>query len=253
MPPGAGPVGFHYVSSPVVLIPGAPVLVPELSGTAAVDNARRVEQLCALVLEASRGCSRVVVVGTDPRQRNHAGVRSSLIRWGADVSVGRPQDPPAQPDAVADPALIAWWLLDRIGSDLPRTFQGVHGESDSPPEAEEGDLVVVVADGPASLTPRAPVPEDPRGVALDAALADWLRTGGALPDPGATVAEAVGWWSRPAWLALAGLVGDRGAANTLSWAPFGVGYHGARWAAVPPMTAVAGDDPAGQNASGPDA
>lgn len=220
------------MSSPVVLIPGAPVLVPELSGAAAVVSARRVEQLCELVREASRGRSRVLVVGTDPRRRAVGGVRSSLARWGADVSVGRPEDPAAPPDAVPDPALIAWWLLDRIGSDLPRTFLGVHGESASPPEAADGDLVVVVADGPASLTPRAPVPEDPRGVALDAALADWLDTGGALPDPGAAVAADVGWWSRPAWLVLAGLVGRRRAVDALSWAPFGVGYHGARWAAM---------------------
>ena len=234
------------MSSPVVLIPGAPVLVPELSGAAAVDSARQVEQLCELVRDASRGCSRVVVVGADPRQRTVGGVRSSLLRWGADVSVGRPQDPPAPPDEVPDAALIAWWLLDRIESDLPRTFLGVHGESDSSPEAAEDDLVVVVADGPASLTPRAPVPEDPRGVALDAALTDWLRDGGALPDPGAAVAADVGWWSRPAWLTLTGLVGRRRAVQTLSWAPFGVGYHGARWAA---MTA---EDQARKIASGPD-
>src|SRR5699024_9236350 len=111
--------------------------------------------------------TRVVVVGTDKQLRTGGGERSSLIRWGVDVSVGRPQDPPAGPDTVPDAALIAWWLLDRTGSGLPRTFSGVHGESATPPEATEGDLVVVVADGPASLTPRAPVPQDPRGVALD--------------------------------------------------------------------------------------
>lgn len=90
---------------------------------------------------------------------------------------------------------------------------------------------MVVADGPASLTPRAPVPEDPRGIALDADLADWLRGGGALPDPGAEVAGAIGWWSRPAWRALAGVVGERPADASASWAPFGVGYHCARWPA----------------------
>lgn len=235
------------MSSPVVLIPGAPVLVPALSGAAAVDSARQVEQVLELVREASRGCSRVVVVGADPRKRVVGSVRSTLVRWGADVNVGRPGDPVAPLDAVPDPALIAWWVLDRVGSDLPRTFLGVHAESDSPPEAADDDLVVVVADGPASLTPRAPVPEDPRGVALDAALAEWLRDGGALPDPGVAVAAEAGWWSRPAWLSLAGLVGRRRAVETLSWAPFGVGYHTARWAA---MTA---DDRVRKIASGPDA
>ena len=218
------------MSSPVVLIPGAPVLVPELSGAAAADSARQVEHACELIREASRERTRVVVVGTDEQLRAGDGMRSSLIRWGANVGVGRPQDPLAGPDTVSDAALIAWWLLDQSGSHLPRTFSGVHGESPTPPEAEEGDLVVVVADGPASLTPRAPVPEDPRGVALNAALADWLRTGGDLPDPGQNVAEDIGWWSRPAWRALAGLVGHHRAVEPVSWAPFGVGYHAARWA-----------------------
>lgn len=232
------------MSSPVVLIPGAPVLVPELSGTAAAGTACQLAQACDLVREASRGCSRVVVLGTDPRRRNMTNVRSTLIRWGADVSVGRPEDPPEQADAVPDPALIAWWLLDRTESDLPRTFLGVCEETAALPETGEDDLVVVVADGPASLSPRAPVPEDPRGVALNSELADWLRTGGDLPDPGAAVAEAVGWWSRPAWQALAELVGNRRAVDPLSWAPFGVGYHAARWAPV------STDDPAWHDANG---
>ena len=218
------------MSSPVVLIPGAPVLVPELSGAAAADSARQVEHTRELIHEASRDRTRVVVVGTDQQLRAGAGTRTSLIRWGADVSVGRTQDPPAEPGTVPDAALIAWWLLDTSGSDLPRTFSGVYGQSPTPPEADRGDLVVVVADGPASLTPRAPVPEDPRGVALDAALADWVRTGGDLPDPGPDVAEDIGWWTRPAWRVLAGLVGHRRAAESVSWAPFGVGYHAARWA-----------------------
>lgn len=217
------------MSSSVVLIPGAPVLVPELSGAAAAESAHRLEQLCALLRDGAREASRVLVVGTDVRKRRVSDVRSSLIRWGSDVRVGRSDDPPAATDAVPDPALIAWWALDRIGSELPRTFLGVDGQGTAPPEAGEGDLVVVVADGPASLTPRAPVPEDPRGVALDAALRTWVTTGGELPDPGPSVAAEVGWWSRPAWLALDDMVGARTSTSAFSWAPFGVGYHVGRW------------------------
>lgn len=217
------------MSSPVILIPGAPVLVPELSGAAAADSAREVDQMSDLLREASQGASRVLVVGTDPRRRQVRDVRASLRRWGADVAVGRRQDPPAGPDTVPDPALIAWWALDGIGSTLPRTFLGVDAGEGAPPEAREDELVVVVADGPASLSPRAPVPEHPRGVALDAALRDWLAAGGDLPDPGPDVAAEVGWWSRPAWLVLAALVGGRPASVARSWAPFGVGYHVGRW------------------------
>jgi hypothetical protein len=118
---------------------------------------------------------------------------------------------------------------------------GIPGDGPFGWSPEPDDLVVVVADGPASLTARAPVPEDPRGVALDAALAHWVANGGTLPDPGAEVAESVGWWSRSAWTVLARLVGGRAASRSESWAPFGVGYHCARWDITSPAPSAGGD------------
>ncbi|WP_255583961.1 hypothetical protein [Dietzia sp. ANT_WB102] len=223
------------MSTSVVLVPGAPVLVPELSGSAVADTAPRLADICDVLRRAQGDASRVVVVGTDHAGRTLGDSRSTLARWGADVPVGRPAAPPAQHGAVPDAALIAWWLLDRAGVDLPRSFTGVCGSPDSTPTPASGDLLVVVADGPASLTPRAPVPEDPRGIALDKQLAQWLRASGKLPDPGGLVADEIGWWSRPAWLVLAELVAGRAAREALSWAPFGVGYHLAWW---PPEAVV---------------
>lgn len=219
------------MSPSVVLVPGAPVLVPELSGSAGVDTEPGVEKICAMLARAGEDATRVLVVGSDAAGRTLGDTRSTLARWGADVPVGRPTAPPAPHEQVPGPALIAWWLLDRSGIDHPRTFSGVTGglRTDPGPASATGDLVVVVADGPASLTPRAPVPEDPRGVALDRELARWLRAGGEFPDPGALVAEEIGWWSRPAWRVLTNLVGGRPAREALSWAPFGVGYHCAWW------------------------
>ncbi|WP_216693252.1 hypothetical protein [Dietzia psychralcaliphila] len=217
------------MSTPVVLVPGAPVLVPELSGEAAADTASQVGVALGLLSCAAADLDRVLVLGSDPAGRTIGDVRASLTRWGAAVPVGRPGAPAGEHSDVPDAALIAWWHLDRAGIELPRSFVGVTGDGQSTRSPGPGTLVVVVADGPASLTPRAPVPEDPRGVALDRDLTEWLRRGGPLPDPGGAVAEAVGWWSRPAWLELAGLVGDRTALESVSWAPFGVGYHAARW------------------------
>ena len=169
----------------------------------------------------------------DSGGRSVGDVRSTLARWGAQVPVGRPCSRLAPHDLVPDTALIAWWLLDRAGIALPRAFMGVTSESPNTLSAMEGELVVVVADGAASLTPRAPVPEDPRGVDLNARLTAWLRTGGDLPDPGREVANEVGWWSRLVWLLLAEAVAGRQPNATDSWAPFGVGYHHAVWDAVP--------------------
>lgn len=224
-----GSVRFQGVSTSVVLVPGAPVLVPELAGAAAADSACAVSATLRMLRSAASGVSRVLVLGTDTEGRTLGEVRTTLDRWGVAVPVGDPSAPAAGHDEVPGPALLGWWFLDRGGITVPRAFVGIPGDGESTPEAGSDTLVVVVADGPASLTPRAPVPEDPRGVALDAALTDWLRNGGHPPDPGQEVADAVGWWSRPAWLALAALVADRPAVETLSWAPFGVGYHGARW------------------------
>lgn len=217
------------VNTPVVLVPGAPVLVPELSGEAAAETAGQVDAALDLLRTASSGLERVLVLGSDPEGRTMGDVRSSLSRWGAAVRVGRSEAVEAEYDDVPDAALIAWWLLDRAGIDQPRSFAGVTGGGRVSRPPGRDTLVVVVGDGPASLTPRAPVPEDPRGVALDSDLTEWLRRGGPLPDPGDAVAEAVGWWSRPAWLGLAGLVGERSAVESVSRAPFGVGYHCARW------------------------
>lgn len=215
------------MNTSVVLVPGAPVLVPELSGAAGAEVAGDVAAAIGLLADAARGAGAVEVWGHDALARGHRDVRASLRRWGADVTVGRPEAPVAPDAAVSDPALLAWWFLDRAGVTVPRSFVPVRPGGS--PAAPTADLVVVVADGPASLTPRAPVPEDPRGVELEADLTAWIRGGGALPDSGAEVAGAVGWWSRPAWIALAGLVADRPATASVAWAPFGVGYHCARW------------------------
>lgn len=225
------------MSISVVLIPGAPVLVPELSGTAAQDSEPRIDQIVETIRRAAEGKTGVRVYGTDSHGREVGDVRSTLARWGADVAVGRPGAPPADHERVPDAALIAWWVLDLAGIEIPRAFTGVAGGSRIPPVVSERELVVVVADGAASLTPRAPVPEDPRGVDLDARLTAWLQAGGALPDPGPDVAEEVGWWSRPAWLVLAETVAGRRADTAGSWAPFGVGYHHAVWYVVPRLTA----------------
>lgn len=193
---------------------------------------------------AASGARAAVVLGSDPAGRTLGEVRSSLTRWGVAVPVGRSTSRQAAPDDVPDPALLGWWFLDRAGIDLPRSFVGLTGDGSSPCTPEPGTLVVVVADGPASLTARAPIPEDARGVRLDAELADWLRRGGPLPDPGAVVSEAVGWWSRHAWRALGGMTGGRAAREAVSWAPFGVGYHGARWD-LPSSSETAADGVAG--------
>lgn len=221
------------MNTSVVLVPGAPVMVPELAGSAAAESAPWISRIVGMLRVAADGASGVRVYGTDSGERSIGDVRSTLARWGADLPVGRPDAPPAAHAQVPDAALIGWWLLDLGGIDLPRSFTGVADGQRPAPVTSADELVVVVADGAASLTPRAPVPEMARGVDLDARLTAWLGAGGGLPDPGPEVAEEVGWWSRPAWQVLADAVGGLPADSAGSWAPFGVGYHCATWNDVP--------------------
>gem|GEM_PF-4014791 len=230
----------------VVLVPGAPVLVPELAGTAAHECADDLARLYDVLGAAARDARSVRVWGHDPAGRSCGDVPGRLRRWGVDVLLGPHLDRAGNGDGggpgdhMPDAALLAWWFLDRVGCTVPRHFDPVDVDGRSPLASDAapttpGELVLVVADGPASLSPRAPVPLDERGVALDSALAGWLRCGGELPDPGPGLAASVGWWSRPAWLRLAALLGSAcdgfapPATAHHSFAPFGVGYHCARW------------------------
>lgn len=247
------------VNNHVVLAPGAPVLVPELAGAAHTDSRAHVEHLIRMLRAAASGAQAVQVWGTDSAGRRLGEVAGTLRRWGVDVPVGRGESVPDE--HVPDSALLGWWLLDRSGTDLPRRFVPVPDPDEirddvSAPRTPAVDpdrpgpdtLVLFVADGPAALTPKAPIPLDDRAVELDRALREWIVSGGRLPDPGVRTAQQIGWWSRPAWLALAALLGGSGetdavtvgsagadpgpapaAQESTSWAPYGVGYHAARW------------------------
>lgn len=222
------------MSTSVVLVPGAPVVVPELSGAASDESSTQVIRATDMIRAAAVDARQVVVWGKAPSSRIFGDVHSSLRRWGSAVHVGHKSSDISEGEDLPDSALLGWWFLDRAGVHLPRSFVGVHSPSAVVPVPEPGALVVVVADGPASLDARAPIPEDQRGVELDSRITSWLGVGGNLPDPGEQVAEQVGWWGRATWLALADLVGGRAAVDEVSWAPFGVGYHCARWTVQSP-------------------
>ena len=222
------------MSGPHVLVPGAPVLVPALSGTASRETTGGVRRAVRMVAEAARGTDECVVLGVDAAHRSVGDVSADLRRWGPPVGVGGRRPAADDPD-VPDAALLGWWFLDAAGVLGPRSFVPVGASAGAQPpsgDRESRVLTMVVADGPAALAPRAPIPEIDEALALDRALTGWLRDGGTPPDVGKAEADRLGWWSRPAWLALAELVGGRPAAEAHSWAPFGVGYRGARWEAT---------------------
>jgi hypothetical protein len=206
--------------------PSPPLLVPDLAGGAAVEL-DGVRDWCRTAVKLLDGV--VYVVGAD------LGLRATTFApWGVDVAVDVPEPLPL-------PLLVGAWLTR--GS--LRSFVVV----DAGLEPEEcGDLghelaasadrvsLLVIGDGSARRSPKAPGYFDERAEAFDAEVARVLAEGdlGALAaiDPASADALLVAGL-RP-WLVLAGAAADRGRPKVElaeSAAPYGVGYFvaGYRW------------------------
>lgn len=242
----AAPGNLWGVPVNVVLVPGAPVCVPELSGRAFVEVEPLVETATAALRRAAAGGGEIIVLTTGPRPMRVPAGRYDLRRFGIPVPVGSGNDPCVQP-AVAEQlppeVLIGWWWLRRAEMEQLRETVVIQQDSDHQAAgtgggtelheaiARLGDAgtVVVVADGPCALHPKAPIPLRPSAVSLDRALQAFLDDGQALICPDRAVSRADGWYSRPLWEQLADAVGKHPAGDCAHGAPFGVGYHVARW------------------------
>ncbi|MBM7461282.1 class III extradiol dioxygenase subunit B-like domain-containing protein [Rhodococcus coprophilus] len=228
-------------------VPSPPLLVPELNGLAVAET----DELRRAVLDIARQLAAAtdwVVVGTgDTSTEVLPTARGTFRGYGADVPVALGPAAAGEPDPELPlAALVAGWMRDRVA---PRTSVEVHiladdtdpgtcvnlGEklrerldADSVPRA-----LLVVADGPATLTAKAPGAFDPRSGTVDAGLADALTAG----DPDALLALDPGLCSevrlggRAAWQTLAGVftAPPDSATVTYSAAPYGVGYHAGMW------------------------
>lgn len=238
-----------------VVCPHPPLLVPELAG----DAARELDALRAACARAMRALSRagadalLVVGGADlsgePTAVYPADAAGSLRPWGVDVRVGAGE--PVLPLSLT----IGRWLLEREGVGGAAGFHAI--SFDAAPavcdrlgqrlaEAAPRVALLVMADGSACLSEKAPGYLDPRArsyddhvrYVLERADADAL----AALDP--REAEELSFAGRAALQVLAGAVrGDRSAGGTAGAPipvfderevyyadPYGVGYFVATWA-----------------------
>ncbi|MFD4294889.1 hypothetical protein ACFWPA_10300 [Rhodococcus sp. NPDC058505] len=231
------------------LVSSPPLLLPELAGAAAAETADLRAASIAVAGELGRLAAVWTVIGVgDTDTEVAAGVRGTFRGYGADVRVASGA---AGEHGVADPTLplatlTAGWLRGRAAPDAE--FDTVVLSADTPPascvdfgrrlrarlDADPRPRgVLVVADGAATLTAKAPGSFDDRAPAAQADLDRALRSGDvdhlAALDP--VICTGLGIAGRPAWQALAALFGGPPARCRTDYqgAPYGVGYHVGMW------------------------
>jgi hypothetical protein len=244
------------VVSAIAFCPSPPLLVPELAAGAAVE----LDPLRAACQEAVRrllaACpDEVVVIGTGPGDaRFPPGSTGTLAGYGVPVTATLPGAPP-RPASLPLPLTLGAWLL--AGVDVPCSAVSV-GPGAHPLDLPDRPAVLVMGDGSARRSERAPGYVDDRAAGFDAAVAEALATGDAAAlrnlDPvlGAELLAA----GVPAWRAVgrmltageraqvptaaaraAGGTADRSGGGTYDAellhadAPYGVGYLVATWVA----------------------
>lgn len=241
------------VLAAIAVIPSAPVLVPELAGTAADVAAELAPVRTAMLTAAAALPSRWIVVGTGPDTvRIGPDAVGTFAGYGVDLRV---QLAPGATDALVELplcALIAGWVrglaapgaraevrvyrhdLDTDAAVAAGT--ALRAEIDAAPDAVG---VLVVADGAATLTPSAPGSHDPDSVAVQSALDAALAAG----DTAALARLGTGVVGRVAYQVLAGLGAPAEATELYRGAPYGVGYFAGVWRPAGWVPAAGGSAP----------
>jgi len=226
------------VLTAIALTPSAPVLVPELAGSAAAEVAgfRNAALAAAATLP-----DRWIAVGVGPADAVIGpGSLGTFAGYGADVAVSLSPDAEGHPQALPLCALFAGWLRDQVSPPARvqvRVYAAGHDSGAAVAcgralraeidDATERIGVLVVADGANTLTQSAPGGYDPAAEVVQSRLDDALAAGRAdeltrLPD---------GIVGRVAYQVLAGLAPAplNGATEMMRGAPYGVGYFVGTW------------------------
>jgi hypothetical protein len=233
------------VIAAVAFLPNPPLLVPSVAGAASVElEPLRVAGATALRRVQGSGSTRLAMLGSGDTSAMHSPVaRGSLSGYGVslDVHLGSP----ACGGALELPLSLtvgAWLLADALG---PST--GAVGFSVGPDFAASRAAVdllalaeservglIVMGDGSARHSTKAPGYLDPRAEPFDEGVVAALRGGDveALAGLDAALGAELLASGVPAWLAAAAVLsGDYDAELLYADAPYGVGYFAAAWTA----------------------
>jgi hypothetical protein len=215
--------------------PHPPLLVPAVgAGEPVAVREPALEAVRALL---ATSIDQVVVIGAHagPPTTFPAGATGSFAGYGVDLRVHLPGAAPA-PDVTLPLALaVGAWLLDAAGWTGPTVGLACDHDGNLPATADRPTGLLVMGDGSARRTEKAPGWLDERAAGFDAGVAKALGSG--EPDAlrtdltlGADLLAA----GAPVWTAAAALLAGREwrAALTYDEAPYGVGYFVAEWSAA---------------------
>ena len=227
-------------------VPSAPILVPEVAVGAAheLDDLREAcDAAVETLLDASLDL--IVVIAEAPATGPVPGrPRGSLAGFGVPLVVGGSDEPPNLSPA----ATIGAWFLERCSWAGDTLYFGIARDESAARCADLGAALadraarigaLVVGDGSACRTEKAPGSFDPRAeefdADIDAALGAASRD--ALLALDAAVAADLKVSGLTAWQVAAGALPDAGARGRLvrSEAPYGVHYAVATWESADPV------------------
>ena len=225
----------------MILLPAAPVLVPELSGAAWPDVEHLVDAGVRMLRTAtSTSHDQVLVVAHGDRNSEVEYVPHNLRRWGAESVLVGPKGQPSEFDGKEVPGsvLMAWWWLTRAEVNTsvrsmvvaPQLSDETDRSKEIVREIDKFDgTVVFVADGPAALAPKAPIPLMENAVLIDRHLSEFIDGERKLPQVSYAEAKECGWYSQRVWDVIAESISNAHLDKSVHSAPFGVGYHVASW------------------------
>lgn len=227
-------VSLGSVPVSVAVVPQTPLLVPEIAAGAAGELETLRSYAIDAVREVTSDADRVLVLAPGPADARFDDVAADFTPYG----YGERSSDATGTGAGVRPGSalpLGAWLLDAVGTTVPRVFAETSGEAVDLP-GNGRTALVVLADGSAKRDKTAPGYVDVRALAFDAVIGTALASADldalAALDP----ALAADLWASgvPAFRALAATVrvdgGDEIAAQlTYDGSPYGVAYWVAVW------------------------
>jgi hypothetical protein len=230
------------VITALAFVPSTPLLVPAVASGAAHELAEvRGAAVAAVRAVLATGPTRVVIVGSGARDAEHHSGTGSLRGFGVDLDVALDPD---VPDATPLPLslTIGAWLLEVVGYvgervaielDPHATSVALEATGRSLAAGAAATVLIVVADGSAARSDKAPASFHPEAAGFDSDVAAALKTGApqelaSIDRDRADAVSAQGW---PAWYVAAAAAGTAGhdAELLVDAAPYGVEYLVASW------------------------